>query len=100
MRAIEFTQAGLHFLGKIEKGRELRCESLYSGCGNAVVDYIQKADVEERGVELGEESRAEFGVGGMREIEDRKVGKGFGEAGGVFGRCNTGHDWNYMYEYE
>lgn len=52
MRAIEFTQAGLHFWGKIKKGGELRCEGLYSGLKNAVFDYIQKANVEERGVEL------------------------------------------------
>ena len=93
MRVIQFTQAGLHFLGKIKKGRELRCEGLYSGPRDAVVDYIQKANVEERGVEFGKESRAKFRIGGLGEIEDREVGEGFGEAGMVLGRCITVHGW-------
>ena len=73
MRAIDFTQASLHFWGKREQVRELRCECINSGCGDAVIDYIQKANVEERGVELGEESGAEVWVQGVGEIEDGEV---------------------------
>ena len=38
-----------------------------------MIDKIQKADIEERGVELGEESGAEVWVEGVRKIEDGEV---------------------------